>query len=248
MTLKKKLTWGLGFLFLIIFCLGAFCSYYVGELGQESENILKDNYYSIVYSRNMLSGLDEMKNSITNFLFDRDRTASARSVKLFDSGKALFEANLKAENGNITEPRELEYVDGLNRAYQSYLQLCAALRSGSAGESAYFARFVPACEELKQAVHNVYDVNMQAVVRKSQTAKRDSVRFVNYMAILGSIGLVLGLCYFWYFPVYVSSTLSYLADKMKNLLQNSGYTLDLKTDDEAFILLEGMNVLEEELE
>ncbi len=34
MVLKTKLTWGLGFLFAIIFTLGAFCSYYVGELGQ----------------------------------------------------------------------------------------------------------------------------------------------------------------------------------------------------------------------
>ncbi|MGD0276533.1 MAG: PAS domain-containing sensor histidine kinase, partial [Syntrophales bacterium] len=66
MTLKTKLTSGLGFLFLIIITLIAFCAYYVGILGQESDNILKDNYYSIVYSKNMLSGLDDMKTSITN--------------------------------------------------------------------------------------------------------------------------------------------------------------------------------------
>jgi hypothetical protein len=46
MTLKTKLSLGLGFLFLIILTLAAFCSYYVGKLGQESDNILKDNYYS----------------------------------------------------------------------------------------------------------------------------------------------------------------------------------------------------------
>ena len=43
MTLKTKLSWGLGFLFLIIFILVGFCSYYVGKLSQESENILKNN-------------------------------------------------------------------------------------------------------------------------------------------------------------------------------------------------------------
>jgi len=48
MTLKTKLSLGLGFLFLIIFILVGFCSYYVGKLGQESDNILKDNYNSIV--------------------------------------------------------------------------------------------------------------------------------------------------------------------------------------------------------
>ena len=42
--MKTKLSWGLGFLFLIIFTLVGFCSYYVGKLSQESESILKDNY------------------------------------------------------------------------------------------------------------------------------------------------------------------------------------------------------------
>jgi hypothetical protein len=64
MTLKTKLSLGLGFLFIIIFILVGFCSYYVGKLGQESDNILKDNYHSIVYANNMLSGFDEMKTSV----------------------------------------------------------------------------------------------------------------------------------------------------------------------------------------
>ena len=70
MTLKTKLSLGLGFLFLIILTLAAFCSYYVGKLGQESDNILKDNYYSIVYSKNMLSSLDDMRTSISSTLYN----------------------------------------------------------------------------------------------------------------------------------------------------------------------------------
>ena len=42
MTIKTKLTLGLGFLFVIIFTLAGFCSYYVGKLAQESDNILKE--------------------------------------------------------------------------------------------------------------------------------------------------------------------------------------------------------------
>ena len=53
MTIKTKLSLGLGFLFLIIFALAAFCSSHVGKLAQETDNILKDNYSSLVYSRNM---------------------------------------------------------------------------------------------------------------------------------------------------------------------------------------------------
>ena len=69
MTIKTKLSLGLGFLFLIIFALAAFCSNHVGKLAKETDNILKDNYNSLVYSRNMISALEDMKNSISSTLF-----------------------------------------------------------------------------------------------------------------------------------------------------------------------------------
>ena len=48
MVLKTKLSIGLGFLFAIIFALAFFCSYYVGKLSEDAENILRNNYDSIV--------------------------------------------------------------------------------------------------------------------------------------------------------------------------------------------------------
>ncbi|MGD1152966.1 MAG: hypothetical protein ABR911_08865 [Syntrophales bacterium] len=249
MTLKTKLILGLGFLFLIIFTLAAFCSYYVGKLGQESDNILKDNYYSIVYSKNMLSGLDDMKTSMTSNMYNTGRvgTMSDYYVRLFESGRSVFETNLKAENNNITEIHEKEYVETLNQDYDSYVKLCFQMKSGSGGSLLYFNEFLPACERLKKSINAIYDINTQAVVRKSQLAKNDSSRFTNYMAIIGSICLLLALAYFWYFPVYISTTLSYLSEKMKNLLKSSGVAFDIKTNDEAYIMLHAIGLLENKL-
>jgi len=64
------------------------------------------------------------------------------------------------------------------------------------------------------------------------------------MAMTGAICLVLALGYFWYFPLYISSTLSYLADKMKELLKKTGVELDMKTNDEADIILHSISLLE----
>jgi hypothetical protein len=249
MTLKTKLTLGLGFLFLIIFTLAAFCSYYVGELGRESDNVLKDNYYSIVYSKNMLSGLDDMKTSITSILYNRSRvrTMSDYYVRLFESGRNVFETNLKGEKNNITEIHEKEYVETLNQDYDLYMKLCIRMKSGLGGSLLYFNEFLPSCERLKQSINAINDINMQAVVRKNQLAKNDSSRFINYMAIIGSICLLLALAYFWYFPVYISTTLSYLSEKMKDLLKNSGIAFDIKTNDEAYIMLHAISLLENKL-
>ncbi|HET6460043.1 MAG TPA: hypothetical protein VFG29_04565 [Syntrophales bacterium] len=249
MTLKTKLILGLGFLFLIIFSLAAFCSYYVGTLGKESDNILKDNYYSIVYSKNMLSGLDDMKTSITSAIYNTGRVGTMPDyyLRLFESGKNLFEANLKAENNNITEIHEKEYVETLNKDYDSYMKLCLQIKSGLVGRSAYFESFLPACDRLKQSINAIYDLNMQAIVRKNQLAKNDSNSFIKYMAIIGSFCILLALSYFWYFPVYISTTLNYLSEKMKNLLKRSGVALDIKTNDEAYIMLHAIGLLENKL-
>jgi hypothetical protein len=249
MILKTKLTLGLGFLFVIIFTLAGFCSYYVGRLGLESDNILKNNYKSIVYSKNMLSGLDDMKTSVGSVVYSKGHTAKMSDyyLNLFESGKNVFETSLQAENNNITEIHEKEYVEELNRDYKIFIKLCLQIQSKSDDSSLYYSDFLPACDKLKQVINSIYDVNMQAVVRKSELAKYDSVRFNKFMAFIGSICLILAVLYFWYFPVYISGTISYLADKMKNLLKHSGVTSDIKTDDEAFIILQGIDLLENKL-
>jgi hypothetical protein len=249
MTLKTKLSLGLGFLFLIILTLAAFCSYYVGKLGQESDNILKDNYYSIVYSRNMLSALDDMRTSISSTQYNASQagTMSDYYLKLFESGRIIFDANLKAENSNITEIQEKEYVETLNHDYEVYMKLCLQIKSGLGGSSVYLNDFLPACEKLKQSINGIYDVNMQAVLRKNQQAKHDSSRFITSMAIVGSLYILLAVGYFWYFPVYISTTISYLSDRMKDLLKNVGVTFDIQTKDEAYIILHAINLLENKL-
>ena len=249
MTLKTKLSLGLGFLFLIIFALTGFCSYYVEKLGQDSDNILKDNYNSIVYSKNMFAALQDMKTSISSVRYNTSPagTMSDYYLKLFESGKNVFETNLKQESENITEIHEREYVESLKHDYEMYLQLCIKIKNGSGGGSVFLNDFLPACDRLKQSIDAIYDLNMQAVVRKSELAKRDLASFVSSMAVVGSLCLLLALGYFWYFPVYISTTISYLSGRMKYLLKNIGVVMDIKTDDEAYCILHAINLLENKL-
>jgi hypothetical protein len=121
------------------------------------------------------------------------------------------------------------------------------MKGGSVKNSAFFNDFLPACERLKESINAIYDINMQAVVRKSQLAKHDSSGFINSMAIIGSICLLLAFAYLWYFPVYISTTFSYLSERMKNLLKISGVDFDIKTNDEAYVILHAINLLENKL-
>jgi NtrC-family two-component system sensor histidine kinase KinB len=250
MTLKKKLSLGLGFLFLIIFVLAIVCSYNVGKLSQDAENILKDNYNSLVFSKNMIAALEDTRTAVTSIVFNpaEDQKTSEYYLKLFEAGRAEFESHLKSENGNITEIHEREYVATVNQGYVLYANLCLRMVRGEGSRALYFNEYQPAFEKLTHAINNINDLNMQAVERKSQMAKDDSVKFIRTMALVGVFCLLLAFGYFWYFPFYISNTIAYLAERMKTLLGKSDIVLDIKTNDEAFVILQGINLLENRLE
>jgi hypothetical protein len=250
MKLKVKLSLGLGFLFFIIFALAIFSSYYVSKLSRDAESILKDNYDSIVYSRNMISALDDMRTSISSSIFNTndDKKITGYYLQLFESGITEFGKNLNSEKNNITEINEKEYVDALNSNYDIFLALCDKIRKGSGSASMYFNEILPCYEKLKQSIHSINDINMQAVVRKSQMTKHDSANVISYMAIAASLCIILAFGYLWYFPFYISNTISYLSNRTTELLKKSGVESGIVTDDETLVLLQSIKLLEKKLD
>ena len=250
MTLKRKLTLGLGFLFLLIFGLGIFYSYNIGRLSQDAENILKDNYKSLVFSKNMLSALEDMRTAVSRRAFDPavGPEVSDYSRKLFEAGRTAFDENLRAEKGNVTEIQEKEYVDAVERGYDLYALAGRRILQGGDGRALFFSEFQPVSENLRQAVNSIHDINMQAVERKSGAAKSDADRIIALSAAIGVVGIILAFGYFWYFPFYLSSTIAYLADRMRTLLKRSGVNADIQTDDETFAILQAINLLESKLD
>ena len=247
--MKTKLSLGLGFLFLLILSLAAFCSYYVARSSQDAENILKNNYDSIVYSRNMLSALDDM-NTANNSILSRKakgRPLNDHSRHLFEKGKIAFEKNLKDENNNITEIQEKEYVLQLNSELEIYLKLCGQVWDGNEKGEFLADDLTTAGDKLKRSINSIYDLNLQAVVRKSQIAKKDTAHFMRMMALIATFCLLLALVYFLYFPFYISHTYSYLSMKMKELLDHLGIKYSAKSNDEALNILHAIDLLENTL-
>jgi hypothetical protein len=227
-----------------------FGCYYIQKLSLEAGDILKDNYNSIVYARNMISALDDMRTSISGSVSNstQSKTLVDYHSQLFESAKAEFETNLQAENNNITEIHEKEYVKKLNNDYAMYLGLSIQLIKRSGNSSIYFNEFLPAYEKVKLSINRIEDLNMQAVVRKNQATKHDSAKMITLMAAIGSFCIILAFGYFWYFPFYISQTISYLSDRMKELLKKIGIAFDIKTNDETHVILHAINLLENKLD
>ena len=99
MKIKTKIRLGLIFLLALILMLAFTGSFYVNKLADVSSAILKDNYESIQYTKNMIQALDEGDDDL--------------SVK-------KFEENLVAEEHNITEVGEKDAAIETRQLFEAY--------------------------------------------------------------------------------------------------------------------------------
>jgi len=87
MKIKTKLNLSVGLLFLLIIILSLVGTFYVFSIKKDTKNILKANYNTLEYSRNMLLSLDEINSNEEKAI-------------------SVFETNLRNQLKNITEVGE----------------------------------------------------------------------------------------------------------------------------------------------
>ncbi|MBG6188326.1 ATP-binding protein [Flavobacterium sp. CAN_S2] len=87
MKIKTKLNLGVGLLFLMIIILSLVAAFYIFSIKKDTENILKANYNTLEYSRNMLLSLDEINENEEKAI-------------------TIFETNITKQIANITEAGE----------------------------------------------------------------------------------------------------------------------------------------------
>ena len=100
--LKTKVALGGLFLFVLLIVVGAVSFFYFNRLSEDSKVIVKDNYETLNYSRDMLKELDELADST--------------------GGLDFFEKTLELQEKNITEPGEKEITASLRKNFDELKQ------------------------------------------------------------------------------------------------------------------------------
>ncbi|MEP7092929.1 MAG: histidine kinase dimerization/phospho-acceptor domain-containing protein, partial [Flavobacterium sp.] len=98
MRIKTKLNLGVGLLFLMIIILSLVSAFYIFSIKKDTENILKANYNTLEYSRNMLLSLDEISTDANHAII-------------------TFKENLQNQTKNITESGEKKVTDNLKENF-----------------------------------------------------------------------------------------------------------------------------------
>lgn len=216
LSISKKFTIGMLFLFIIILVLSVFSGYYLNKMSDKTSAILKENYLSVVYAREMSEGLAAINQEITTgFLTDR-RADSAIIVKVLSK----INESLLAEKNNITEPGEDKLVSDIDKAFADYkisaMEIIKAPKSYSG-----MLNIQKTSADLYQQLMLLSRMNGKAIEVKTDDAKGSAKSALTQMTILATLCFLIGMSFTFSFASYFNQRFNQLYNGIKQIVASN---------------------------
>jgi signal transduction histidine kinase len=192
MTLRTKLILAQSPLAIAMIGLGILALNSNALLGRRSQEILKDNYRSVVALQRMKESIERMDSGAMFRLSGRKE----EGVQMAREHRARFEKELQIQEANITEPGEFEATRRLRQLWTEYQEKYAridGLPSAQAEKEHYFAVLNPAFVAVKDSADQILDINQDAMVMKSDRAQSAAAKLSQVTVAGFVIALLAGL-------------------------------------------------------
>jgi NtrC-family two-component system sensor histidine kinase KinB len=192
MKVKNKLRLGFGFLFVVVLFFGLISLFYINEISNSAKVILKDNYESLNFTRDMRTVLDEQDFPLNN------------------KAANYFNTQLVKEEHNITEHGELEQVQQLRAAFV-ILQ----------NKTASMAQLKLAEREARKHLRAIDVVNMHAIVVKNDKAHESVKNASIFLGLAGTFTFLVLFSFSINFPSIISDPLNSLLDGIREIARKN---------------------------
>jgi len=128
MTFRRRIIAAMIPLFVLLVALGATGAFLIYHLGRQIDDILRENYDSVIFMRDLNEALERIDSSFQFTLAGREK----QSAEQYEKNWPLYQKNLEREQDNITLPGEGELVARLTDLSQRYHKLGDAFFKGPA--------------------------------------------------------------------------------------------------------------------
>jgi two-component system, NtrC family, sensor histidine kinase KinB len=242
-SIRTRFTMGMIFLFVIIAVLSVFSGYYLNKLSDKTGAILKENYLSVVYAREMSEGIININQEIsTGFLTNR----TSDSVKIAKELRHIT-VSLNSEKNNLTEPGEDKLVSGIESGFTEYRDSVLKI-AGSPISSASIIYLQNISGDLFQQLSILSQMNGKALEVKTDDAKASSKSALTTMTILASLCFLIGMSFTFSFSAYFNRRFFQLYNGLKEVVSsNFEERLFFDGDDEFYEISQVVNVMADQL-
>jgi methyl-accepting chemotaxis protein len=211
-SIRTRFTLGMIFLFIIISVLAVFSGYYLNKLSDKTSAILKENYLSVVYAREMSEGLMNINQEITTcFLTKR----IPDSLKIAQELKQINQS-LKSEKNNFTEPGEDKLVSEIETDYNEYRDsLQIIIKSPKSAATLFYLQNKSGT--LYQQLSILSQMNGKALEVKTDDAKASSKSALTKMTVLATMCFLIGMSFAFSFASYFNRRFFQLFNGIKEI-------------------------------
>lgn len=244
LSIRTKFGLGMIFIFLIILVLIGFSAFYLKRSSNKTSAILKENYLSVVYAREMAEGITRVNQEFTSTYLENKKPEKQMILKEMD----LVSQSLQSEKNNITEPGEDKLVAGIESGFSEYCDSVgkAVEEKLSAKQILYFQQKAGI---LQQQLVLLSQMNGKAIELKTDDAKISSKDALKNMTILGSFCFLIALSFIYSFASYFSERFFQLYNGIKEIVSsNYGQRLYFDGVDEFYEISVLFNQMAEKLD
>jgi two-component system, NtrC family, sensor histidine kinase KinB len=185
MKLRTRLLLAQAPLAIALGAVGILASLTLAELGRVGENVLRDNYQSVLAAQRMKEAIERI-DSAAMFLVIGDRE---RGLSQAAANRPKFDEALQIQEGNITEPGEAEATVRLRQlwiTYQRQFEQFTSLSDPAALKQRYLSTLNPSFVAVKDAADVILNMNQDAMLRRSESLRRRSDQ-VQRLTVFGVI-------------------------------------------------------------
>jgi two-component system, NtrC family, sensor histidine kinase KinB len=202
LTLRQRIFLTLLPLLILLAVLGVAGIVLLHRLGGRIDEILRENYDSVLYMERLHEALERIDSSFSFALADRPQMAR----KQYDEQWREFDKYLKAEQENVTVDGEQALVDRLTQLSAAYRQEGDAfwrLEDQAARSKAYFGedagppRLYRLFEKIKTTAEAIRKLNQDNMEMASADAKRAAANSVIWLTVSLALAVLLATVFAW---------------------------------------------------
>ncbi|MCB0641746.1 MAG: HAMP domain-containing protein [Phaeodactylibacter sp.] len=249
MKIKTKIQLILLSNFTIFAIFGILGGYYLDSVSRSSIDMLRDNYETLSYTREMSMALHD----VTTVFSIKDAAKIYRRIKLrqafekFDLYLGLQTRNIdELEGDDLKEAlREEGLTDALREDFERFKETIWELRY----EREVPVQVIMQSLNMQGLLEKVYKLNEDRIKQKTDEAFVIANRVTLFMIILGFLFFVFVVISMFYFPDYIADPINELTESIKEVARkNYSLRLDTSSKDEFGEVARSFNEMAEKLD
>lgn len=213
MKLKHKIRLGFGLIFITNLLAGSLSIFYINELSEGTKVVLKNNYETLSFAREMRTVLDD------------------NTIPLNDAAKSAFDKSLVKQEHNVTEKGEDAATATLRKDFNQLQNPAVNLSQQQNAEHA-----------IRVDLRNIEQLNMQAIVHKTDAAQESVNKSTIILGLIGCLTFLALFSFSVNISGFISDPLIALCDGLDEVgRKNFDYRLHFTKSDEFAAVSDAFN-------